>query len=232
MAIVHGAMLAKALEKECPWLVGKVQAIPHGPLGSAEDQGTTNLPHDLRLLFFGRIHKYKGLAHFVDAVASLRRDGLPVIGVVAGTGSDLDLHRETMRTAECFEILDQYIPANQVPSLFQQARIVVLPYEDGTQSGVAALALGYARPVVATSVGSIPELVRDRVNGLLVPPNDAVALRNAIRSLLLNDKLWSKLVQGAATLRDGELSWTAIASKTLVAYSTVLSLSAQHNNAN
>ena len=222
-AIAHGTILAGALENECPWLVGKVQAIPHGPLGLTKAADATNMPGEMRLLFFGRIHKYKGLGNFVGAVTSLRRAGIPVVGVVAGTGSDLDLHREQMINAGCFEILDKYIPAHEVPKLFQQARIVVLPYTDGTQSGVAALALGHGRPVVATAVGSIPELVRHGINGLLVPPLDSTALNDAIRSILLDDQLWAALAQGAATLRDGELSWNTIATQTLTVYESVIS---------
>jgi len=221
-AITHGHMLAKALEAECPWLVGRVLAIPHGPLGANRHIGEVSAPQDMRLLFFGRIHKYKGLAAFVQVVTALREEGLPVVGVVAGNGSDLEQHRESMMRAGCFEILDRYIPVDTVSVLFQGAKVVVLPYTDGTQSGVAALALGHARPVVATEVGSIPELVRHGVNGLLVPPHDAGALKDAVRSILQDNQLWHNLASGAVGLRDGELSWATIARQTRAAYEAIV----------
>lgn len=222
-AIAHGEKLAALLEQQCPMLLGKVTGIDHGPLGLRDAPPTSTVPTGMRLLFFGRIHQYKGLANFVAAVISLRREGLQVIGVVAGKGSDLDIHRETMAQAGGFEILDHYIPAREVPHLFDQSRAVVLPYIDGTQSGVAALALGHGRPVIATAVGSIPELVRHGQNGLLVAPGDAEALKSAIRSVVLDDRLWTTLTRGALALRDGALSWQSISTKTLAVYASALS---------
>ena len=220
-AIAHGRLLVDALEKECPWLAGKVHSIPHGPLGLRNAIVRTSIPTGMRLLFFGRIHEYKGLKYFVEAVTTLHAEGLPVIGVVAGKGSDLAVHRGAMVAAGCFEILDQFIPALEVPQLFLAARAVVLPYIDGTQSGVAALALGFGCPVIATNVGSIPELVRDGQNGMLVEPAKAVPLARAMRAVLLDDSLWQNLANNALQLRDGELSWQSIGKQTQGCYNSV-----------
>ncbi len=220
-AIAHGKFLAKALEEVCPWLKGKVNSIGHGPLGMHDGLAHARRPMTLRLLFFGRIHKYKGLTYFIEAVIRLRREGLAVVGVVAGTGSDLEEHRDTMLAAGCFEVIDQYIAAADVPRLFLEARAVVLPYVDGTQSGVAAIALGCGRPVIASRVGSIPELVRNGQNGLLVAPTDVDALTAAIRSVVVDDELWEKLASGARELRDGELAWRVLAAQTLDVYESV-----------
>lgn len=221
-AITHGQLLASALEAVCPKLTGKVIAIAHGPLGSSHALTPSLHPNTQRLLFFGRIHKYKGLNQFVKAVLALRREGHAVTGVVAGKGSDLDEHRSAMDEAGCFEVIDQFIPSEDVPRLFLESRAVVLPYTDGTQSGVAALALGYGRPVVATAVGSIPELVRHEQNGLLVAPGDIAALIDSLRRILLDDELWERLAAGAISLRDGELSWDSISNQTLKVYSSVV----------
>jgi glycosyltransferase involved in cell wall biosynthesis len=51
---------------------------------------------------------------------------------------------------------------------------------------VIAEAMSFGLPVVATKVGAIPELVKDRVNGILVPPEDSQALTNAISYLIEN----------------------------------------------
>jgi starch synthase len=212
--ITHGALLTTELEKICPWLKGKIVSVPHGPLGTHTNKKVAIKPKGYRLLFFGRIHEYKGLRYFVDAVIRLRNEGFPVTGVVAGRGSDLDRYRVRMEEAGCFQVLDRYIPAAEVHTLFSEAWAIVLPYTDGTQSGVAALALGFERPVVASAVGSIPELVRHGQNGLLVPPSDLEALVHAIRLTITTDGLWCELSDGAKKLRDGELSWRTIADAT------------------
>lgn len=212
LALVHGEALAGELVQVAPWLHTKVRTVAHGPLGPEEAMLTEEVPpRGMRLLFFGRMHEYKGLEYFIEAVLRLRAEGHPVTGVVAGRGDDLGRHLTRMKTSGCFEVIDRYIAASEVPPLFRGARVVVLPYVEGTQSGVAAMAIGYGRPVVASAVGAIPLLVRDRINGLLVPPKDVVSLTNAVRSLLLDDVLWTRLADGAGALRNGELSWRSIA---------------------
>jgi starch synthase len=224
IAITHGRLLADGLIRDHPYFKGKVRSVPHGPLGCRNFNEASPRPDGFRLLFFGRIHEYKGLRYFVDSVTRLRDKGYPVTGVVAGRGSDLERHKQRMEEAGCFEILDRYIAPEEISNLFLDSFAVILPYIDGTQSGVAAMALGFARPVVATAVGSIPELVRNRKNGLLVPPSDTAALTEAIETLLIDEKLWESLVAGAYKLRDGELSWGAIADKTISVYESVLEM--------
>lgn len=221
-AVTHGRFLVEAVSSTSPRLKNKVYSLPHGPLGIFHADNSETRPQPIRLLFFGRIHAYKGLRYFVDAVIALRDSGYPVTGVVAGRGGDLANYRERMERAGCFEILDWRIPAVDVPNLFVSSTVVIVPYIDGTQSGVAAMALGFGRPVVATAVGSIPELVRDGENGLLVPAADAVALAAAIKLIISDTAMWEKLASGARTLRNGELSWARVAEETVAAYESVL----------
>jgi len=221
-AIVHGRSLVELVERRWPHLVGRVHVLSMGPYGQFPVEAEINPPASGRLLFFGRIYKYKGLGHFVGLVKALHRTGLPVTGVVAGTGPDLDPYRVEMVSAACFELRDRQIPVAEVDSLFREARVVVLPYTDGTQSGVAAMALGYGKPVVAFAVGAIPELVRNGVNGYVVAAGDAHALQDAVRSILRDDATYMRLSAGARLLRDGEFSWAAIATRTIGVYKVML----------
>lgn len=77
-----------------------------------------------------------------------------------------------------------WIRNEQVPLWFEAADLVVLPYRRLYQSDVLARAVASERPVVATAVGSTPELIRDGESGWLVPPEDAPGLEAAIRSAL------------------------------------------------
>ena len=62
--------------------------------------------------------------------------------------------------------------------------MVVCPYVDATQSGVIMSAFSLKKPVIATAVGAIPEMLTDHVHGLLVPPRESSSLANAIETLL------------------------------------------------
>ena len=69
-------------------------------------------------------------------------------------------------------------------TLFQQASVVALPYIEASQSGVVPLAYMHMKPVVATTVGGLPEMVDDGRTGYLVPPRDEQALATAVVRLL------------------------------------------------
>ena len=73
--------------------------------------------------------------------------------------------------------------------------------------GIALLqAAGAGVPIVAVNAGGMPEVVRDGVNGLLVPPGDSAALADAIRRLLSNRPLMQRMGQAGAALIETEFS--------------------------
>ncbi|HEX6427231.1 MAG TPA: glycosyltransferase, partial [Niastella sp.] len=84
-------------------------------------------------------------------------------------------------------LIDKHIPNDELATLIQQAKFIVCPYKDATQSGVLMTAFGLNTPVIATDVGSFPEFIKDNVNGLLVPPGDPEKLADGMRFALRND---------------------------------------------
>jgi glycosyltransferase involved in cell wall biosynthesis len=75
----------------------------------------------------------------------------------------------------------EYVPNERVNAYFSAADAVVLPYLSGTQSGIAQIAFNFDRPLIATSVGGLGEVVKSGETGLVVPPGDPAALADAIR---------------------------------------------------
>jgi glycosyltransferase involved in cell wall biosynthesis len=195
-------------------VAGRIDVIPHGILGregidddiSGYDPGT--------FLFFGRIHAYKGLRYLLDAGDILHSRGHHFRLIAAGTGSDLEHHRKRIASTAWVELIDRYISAAEVPQLFRRAMGVVLPYIDATQSGVSAMAFAFARPVIATSVGDVPDVVIDRKTGLIIPPRDANSLADAMEKLLVDRPLRDSLATGAARTAKERLSWPRIAEAT------------------
>jgi glycosyltransferase involved in cell wall biosynthesis len=119
---------------------------------------------------------------------------------------------------------NSYIEADKVSALFQRASLVVQPYLEASQSGIVPIAYRHARPVVATRVGSIPEVVEDGVTGLLVQPGDEHALALAVITLLQDDALRQKMGLQASEKLSRDLSWEAIAQKTRMVYERALAL--------
>jgi glycosyltransferase involved in cell wall biosynthesis len=89
------------------------------------------------------------------------------------------------------------LPRDGVLRLFRAADAVVLSsaWENLPHTVLEALAVG--SPVIATSVGGVPEVVRDGENGLLVEPNDPRALADAIGRLFADDDLRRRLSDAA-----------------------------------
>ncbi len=150
-----------------------------GP-GEAVSASRHRLP---RLLFFGKIRRYKGLETFLRALALVRKE-LAIEAVIAGEFyMDPGPYRRLSRRLEldgCLEWKDHYISNEDVPLLFREADLVVLPYVEATQSGVVPVAYQFGVPVVASDVGGLSEVVLEGKTGFLVPPLDPVALSNGI----------------------------------------------------
>jgi len=216
--IVHGPRTRSDLESLDHRFAGKVDAIPHGLLGQAGNRRDAAGCEPATFLFFGRMEPYKGLRYLLDAADILQRRGRAVRLVLAGTGPDLQQHRARILSCGWIEMLDHYIPAAEVDSLFRRATAVVLPYTDATQSGVAAIALANSRPVISTAVGDLPDVVIEGRTGLLVPPCDGMALADAMQSLLVDRGLRDALAEGAGQYAAERLSWARIAELTEATY--------------
>jgi glycosyltransferase involved in cell wall biosynthesis len=218
MVIVHGDRLIPIAEEVMPRLAGRVFSIPHGPNGNLLNSKTHLDWQPGNCLFFGRIESYKGLPYFIEAVRILRGEGVAITGVIAGKGTELDRLKPTLESDPAFVLKDRYLSPPDVRECFLEANVVVLPYVDATQSGVAACALGVGRPVIATNVGGLPDMVRDGESGILIPPRDATALAAAIRRVIETPALARSMAAAALKLASGELSWREIACKTSEVY--------------
>jgi len=220
--IVHGPRMQAELHELDGRFAGRTDVIPHGILGSATIDDDISGYEPGTFLFFGRVVAYKGLRHLLDAGDVLHARGHAFRVVVAGTGSDLEQHRRRIASTAWVELIDRYISSAEVPALFRRAMCVVLPYTDATQSGVSAMAFAFARPVIATSVGDVPEVVIDGQTGLIVPPRDRKALADAMEALLVDRRLRDSLAAGAARFANEKLSWPRIADVTYDAYRRAL----------
>ena len=220
--IVHGKKISNETKLQLPWIKNMIFFINHGVLGE-KSAYTTHKPALGSLLFFGRVEKYKGLVYFLDALDELNARGVKVKGLVAGSGSDLDNHRQRLSNTVNCDLMDYYLTPKQVQEVFLKSQIIVLPYTDATQSGVVSLALQYARPVVATDVGSLFEVVRDGQNGYIVPPGNSVLLADAIEKIIINPHIYEKMSHTAKQMAESEYSWESIAIKTIAVYQRVLS---------
>jgi glycosyltransferase involved in cell wall biosynthesis len=105
----------------------------------------------------------------------------------------------------------------------QRAGLVVVPYLEATQSAVIATAYAFARPVIASDVGGLREMVIQGKTGLLVPPNDSSALAKAIETLARDGRRLSRMGRHARALAEKTWAWDKIAAQHISLYRGVLS---------
>jgi glycosyltransferase involved in cell wall biosynthesis len=133
------------------------------------------------LLYFGRLSPEKGVAVLIRAMADLPECRL----VVAGDGPErheLERLAESAAPGRISFVGRRSTP--EVLSALRECRIVIVPsvwYENCPYAILEAFAAG--KPVVASRIGGIPELVEDGATGRLVPPGDAGALAEEVRRL-------------------------------------------------
>ncbi len=158
-----------------------------------------------RLLFFGRVFPYKGLAHLIAAEPKIAAAVPGLLTIIAGRGEDMAGYRAAMGDPSRFDVRDRRVPDEEVAQLFAQADLLVLPYVEASQSGVLAVAAAFGLPVVATDVGEIGPLVRQTGMGLVVPPADPAALAQAIVTLATDLRAREAATAGARAATEGPL---------------------------
>lgn len=220
--IVHGRSLKKKLQEintKCGDLMTHV--IPHGQLDIFKLWASEEEPSEVKnkqVLFIGRIYKYKGLRYLIEAEPYVSGECPDVEFVIAGTGDDLNQLRQEIIKRPHIKLVDKYLSNSEIARLVRQSYIIVLPYIEASQSGIVALSYAFQKPVVATAVGAIPEVVIDGKYGLLVEPKNVQKLARAIVLLLKNEDLYSELVNNIGKLVKEKLSWDSISQKTEQVY--------------
>ncbi len=157
------------------------------------------------VLYAGRLSREKGVLELVEAAQELNL-------VVAGDGPLRDRVPGALG----------FVPHERLEALYARAAVVACPsHREGF--GVACLeAMAQGRPVVATGVGGLRDLVVDGETGLVVPPRDVPALRAALERLLADAELRRRLGVAGRERARSEFSWDRVTAALMSAYEEVL----------
>jgi len=136
------------------------------------------------LLFFGLVREYKGLKYLISAMPLLKNKfsdlTLLVVGDFGGNKDEYIKLIEDNNVEDMISIYDGYIPDHEVEKFFAASDLVVLPYISATQSGIVQIAYGFDKPVIATNVGGLPEVVLNEKTGYVIEPKSPGAIAEAV----------------------------------------------------
>jgi glycosyltransferase involved in cell wall biosynthesis len=178
-----------------------VEVIPNGIDLPATAGAEADPPY---VLYAGRLSKEKGVLELVDASG-----GLPL--VVVGDGP---LRRRVPQARG-------FVPRSELLRLLDEAAVVVCPSRREGFGMTCLEAMAYGKPVVATAVGGLLDLVVDGETGLMVPPRDGRSLRRAIERLLGDAELRRSL-GGAARAQASRFEWSRVVPRLLALYERVV----------
>ena len=160
----------------------------------------------------GRIGLGKGHEHFLEAAGRLLRAGVharfAVVGdsLFAEDAARADAVRRAVKDAGLEEGIRFTGERRDIPAVMRGLDVLVLASDAEPCGRVLFEAMASSTAVVATNTGGTPEIVRDGVEGLLVPPRDPAALADAIGRLLADAALRARL--GAAGVARARTEFT------------------------
>jgi glycosyltransferase involved in cell wall biosynthesis len=142
----------------------------------------------------GRLYPEKGYDDLIRAIAVLERDSpCPFLCVILGHGPERQRLQALIDELHVAHVVKLVGRRKDVPDVIRALDVAVLcSKNEGSPLAVMEYMAG-AAPIVATAVGGVPELVKDGVHGVLVEPRDPEALAAAIRRLLVDRPLASRL---------------------------------------
>jgi glycosyltransferase involved in cell wall biosynthesis len=215
--IVHSQHVGSLMMQQLGDDGENISLVPHIQIGQDLSSSMAEEEEHL-ILFFGRIWEYKGLEYLIRAEPSISARVPRVRILIAGQGEDFSRYARMMVHPERFIVDNEFISEERTAEYFRRASIVVLPYIEASQSGVIPLAYSAAKPVVATEVGGLPEMVEHGRTGYLVAPRNAAQLAEAVVRLLLDRNLRREMGLNGKRKIEAECSSEVIARKTIEVY--------------
>lgn len=203
--------------KEEQILVNKIGRFDY--LDLWKEKTTKKKSHNV--LFFGRISPYKGIEYLCQAMLKVKEQVPDATLTIAG-GGKIYFDIASYQKHDWVKVINRYVGMEELAGLLQNCALSVCPYTDATQSGVIMTSFSLCKPVVATNVGGLGEMVDDQKTGLLVSPKDVDALAQGIITLLKNDMLRKEMSNNIKNdYFVGEKTWKTIADKYIGFYKTI-----------
>lgn len=229
----HGADLVLSLSEFSKHDIGRAYRVPlskiavtYAGVDSAFAPDSSRRPRadddPFSLLFCGRLNgprEQKGVDILLGSLPLVLQKHDARLRIV-GTGPRLARYgalAQNLSIDAHVEFLG-FVEHGQMPGYYRQADLFVLPSRRESFGLVLAEAMACGLPVVATTVGAIPEVVEHGVTGLLVPPDDPVALAGAINTLLSDPSMMRAMGGRGRDWVQSMFTWETVLSRVLEGY--------------
>ncbi len=218
----------------------RIETVPYGvdlerfkqdPSAKKYVSDYLNIPSTTKIIFTaGRLVYKKGFEFLIKALPQVIDYDNNARLIIAGEGDLRDKLEQLSRSLKIdrYVILPGSLPHNIIPKFFSASDVIVIPSvrdEWGNIDGLPNVlmeALASGRPIVASRVAGIPQVIHHQENGLLVEEKNPQQLAEAIIHVLKSEKLSHKLGQKAAGMSQQSFSWKHIAKRFIQGYNEAL----------
>lgn len=204
-----------------------IQVVPNGfdleLFVKAPVDPAPELPQGRRLLWVGRLDAQKGFPVAVAAFGRIAGEFPDLSFVVVGDGRDRPVVSSLPPEVRRRVVMVGAVNHEQLPAYYSRADVFLSPAAGQESFGIVLLeAMAAGVPVVASDIAGYREVVRADVDGLLVPPSDPDALAEAVRRVLFDPALASRLTE-AGRARAERYRWDVVVEEIEAAYQDALS---------
>lgn len=161
----------KTFEDDYCYTNSKNLVLKHGVMPLSDDCNQVVSSDDnsntLNLVFWGNVKPYKGLEFILDCVPFLQKEGIPVKVYGKFDYNQLYIHRKLIEMNQ--ESINDYLPLDYIHSiLLNRDNLLVLPYKNGSQSGIMYNCLACGTPFISSNTGESAQFLRRHGLGKLV----------------------------------------------------------------
>lgn len=200
----------------------KVRIIPNGvdpaefdtvtPQEAEQAWQRQGLADCFRVLFVGRLVWEKGVDLLIRALPLARRKEarLLVAGPDGGAAASLQQLVDELKLRS--QVSFCWVERRELCKLIKGCHVLVLPSRRGENFGIALLeAMACSKPVIGSTNGGIPQVIRDGLTGLVFPSEDAGELAVCLRTLIKEDALRERMGIAGRALVESQYNWDHIA---------------------
>jgi glycosyltransferase involved in cell wall biosynthesis len=173
----------------------------------------------------GRLAPRKGLEDLIHCAQIVMKDYSEYHFVIAGDGplkNELKKRINDLGLQDYVQLIGHVSDRNQMADLYRGALAYIHPAHYEGLPTVLLEAMACARPVIATAVSGALDVIKDRANGLLVPPREPEALAKTIQTLLETPGLGDRLGAAACETIRTRYSWDVVSLNYLAQYQALL----------
>jgi glycosyltransferase involved in cell wall biosynthesis len=185
------------------WPDSKLRVLPYGVAATTTRPAIKRQIHPLKLLYAGAIGPHKGIHHLFRALRDLPEKAVTL--TLAGQWTPGFRNWIERRFRVPFHYAGRLAPAG-LSAEYSNADVLVFPALRDGFGLVLVEAMANGLPVIASTSCAAPDLIRDGVEGLIVPPSNSVRLGEAIQILLDRPQLVAAMAEAAYQL-SRRLTW-------------------------